>query len=627
MFNNKLQILTNIIATLFIALFLFLLEFDPNNYKLQLTELIKNQTGRTLVIDGNIALTLYPKISLDIDKINLSNYLAESKFATIDKLKLTIKIFPLLYQHIEIESFFSNKIKLNLTRTSNSNNWDDLLKKETTTEKSTFSIAANNIQINNINIDFNDQNKLYTISQTNLSFSTIDSIKKIKFNSSFTGIDGLNGQVELNSNFIIENQQYKLVPLQLSLSIQSNTIPASKISSNIKKINLNLSEQILDINQIDVQIYDLQLKGQFQIKQLFSKPIATGQIKLVSSNLGRLVKRFQPDLELPATPKLQKVKLTSKLEYITDNISLNNFQLAIDDNQFQTPQININLTKQTIYFPEFLLQILGVNIAGKLTLNEIFNQPILKGKLLVEPFNPQQLLKSLEQPPIQEIPGLVMNSASLQTELNITATKFVFKQVQIKVDDNKFTSEKIDFSNDELKLNSFIINLLGVTTKGYLSIKPSSQQIQGHFQVEKFNLRHLLSKLAQQVPNTTDPTALETIELTTNLQGDLSNLNFKDMKINLDDSKLQGNISIAKKITFHFDVDNVDVGRYLPSSTNEKQAPLSDKPIKMLKKLDISGTLKVKRLKIIGIKINNTYFTVTTNKNGKLQIYPNFFKK
>ncbi|HHB92644.1 MAG TPA: AsmA family protein [Thioploca sp.] len=619
--NNILQILANIIATLFIAVFLFILEFDPNDYKQQLTELIKNQTGRILKIEGNIALTLYPQISLDIDEISFSDYLAESKFVTINKLKLTIKLLPLLYQHIEIESFFLDK--LNLVQTLDSNNWDDLLKQETTTEKSSFSIVVNNIKINNANLSINDQGKLYTISQANFTISTINSVKIIKFNSSFTGINKFNGQVELNSNLIIDEPHYKFI--SLFLSIQSDTIPASKILFKIPQIDLNITEQVLNINQLIGQILGLKLNGQLQINQLFSKPIATGQIKLTSANLRKLVKHFQPDLELPTIPKLQKVKLTSGLQYVTDNITLNNFQLTIDDNRFQTPQIN--LTKQTIDLPEFLLQVLGINIDGKLTLTKIFDQPVLQGKLLVNPFNLQQLLKTLNQPVIQELPGLPMNKVSLQTELNITTTKFMFKQVQVKVDDNEFTSGQIDFIDDKLKINSFIIKLLGITTRGYLSISQHSQQIQGYLQVEKFNPRNLFSRLAQQIPNTADPTVLQALRLTTNLQGDLSNLNLKNMKITLDDSKLQGNINLAEKITFQFEIDDIDINRYLLSSMDKNQDNSSNDPIKMLKTLDINGILKFKSLKIIGMEIKDIHFKVITGENGKIRIYPKFFNK
>ena len=168
---------------------------------------------------------------------------------------------------------------------------------------------------------------------------------------------------------------------------------------------------------------------------------------------------------------------------------------------------------------------------------------------------------------------------------------------------------------------------MGVATTSYLSIAQFSQQpkLQGYLKTEKFNPRNLLSSLEQYVPGTSDPTVLKTLQLTTNLQGDLSNLNLKNLKIILDDSKLQGNINIDKKITFHFDVDKIDVSRYLSSSTDENSDPVSDKPIEMLKNLNLNGTLKIGSLKVVGLEINDIYFEVTTNENGKIQIYPKFF--
>jgi len=611
MFNITLRILTNIIATLFIALFLFVLEFDLNDYKQQITELVKNKTGRTLQIKGNIALAFYPQISLDVENISLSNYLAESKFAEINKLQLAIKLLPLLYQHIEIESVFLDNLELNLVRDSNSTNWDDLIGKETA--KSSYSFQVNKIKLDNANITLDEQGSLYTISQANFIASTL----AIQFNS-VIALDGkLNGKIELNSKISLDKQQYKLT--QFRLSVQSDT--TGKILLNTKQLNINLSEQILDINQLVVQSLGTQLNGQLRVKQMLSKPIASGEIKLTSANLRRLVKRFQPTLAF--IPPLQPVELTTEFNYASSNIGLNNLQLKIDDNQFQTPKINIDLTNQTIDLPQFFLQVLGIKSGGNLSVTQLFEQPILQGKLLVKPFNPQQLLASL--PPIQLPSYLPLNKISLQTELTATADDFVFKQVFIKFDANEFNSERIDFYNDKLNLNNFIVRIFDVKTTGNLFVTQlfNEPKLHGSLQVDKFNPRHLLASLEQAPLDTTDPTVLQTLKLTTDLQGNLSQLNLENVEITLDDSNLIGNISIDKQITFHFDVDNIEISRYLPSTTDDEPTPLSD--IKILQTLDVNGTLKVRSMKIIGVEINDIYFKVKTNKNGKIQIYPKNF--
>ena len=46
--------------------------FDPNSYKPQIVQLVKDKTGRTLTIDGDIKLKFFPKIGAKICKVSLS---------------------------------------------------------------------------------------------------------------------------------------------------------------------------------------------------------------------------------------------------------------------------------------------------------------------------------------------------------------------------------------------------------------------------------------------------------------------------------------------------------------------------------------------------------------------------
>jgi len=46
---------------------------DPNDYKDQITSLVKDKTGRTLEIDGDINLSVFPWLGADIGPTRLSN--------------------------------------------------------------------------------------------------------------------------------------------------------------------------------------------------------------------------------------------------------------------------------------------------------------------------------------------------------------------------------------------------------------------------------------------------------------------------------------------------------------------------------------------------------------------------
>ena len=62
-----------LILILVIAVIGFAVVFDPNDYKDDITKLVKEKTGRNLSIPGDISLSLFPWIGIDLGKIEISN--------------------------------------------------------------------------------------------------------------------------------------------------------------------------------------------------------------------------------------------------------------------------------------------------------------------------------------------------------------------------------------------------------------------------------------------------------------------------------------------------------------------------------------------------------------------------
>src|SRR3546814_2005421 len=55
-----------------VGLAIFLLTFDPNAYKYKLEELVQERYHRTMAIDGEIELSLFPRIGLAVQDVALS---------------------------------------------------------------------------------------------------------------------------------------------------------------------------------------------------------------------------------------------------------------------------------------------------------------------------------------------------------------------------------------------------------------------------------------------------------------------------------------------------------------------------------------------------------------------------
>ena len=64
--------LGGLVLLLIIVVAIVAATFDPNQYKPQIVELVKERTGRTLTMDGRIGLTFFPKVGAEVEKVALS---------------------------------------------------------------------------------------------------------------------------------------------------------------------------------------------------------------------------------------------------------------------------------------------------------------------------------------------------------------------------------------------------------------------------------------------------------------------------------------------------------------------------------------------------------------------------
>ncbi|MEQ1658026.1 MAG: AsmA family protein, partial [Hylemonella sp.] len=74
--NKPLKVILIALAALVVllvaAVAFIVATFNPNDHKPELIKLVKEQTGRTLSIPGEIRLTLFPRIGADLGQISLS---------------------------------------------------------------------------------------------------------------------------------------------------------------------------------------------------------------------------------------------------------------------------------------------------------------------------------------------------------------------------------------------------------------------------------------------------------------------------------------------------------------------------------------------------------------------------
>src|SRR5690606_111388 len=111
-----------------VGLAIFLLTFDPNAYKYKLEELVQERYHRTLAIDGELELSLFPRIGLSVQGVSLSEVDSPDTFASIGSMRLAVAVWPLLSSNLVVDHVAINGFKARVVRDKNGHlNFENLV--------------------------------------------------------------------------------------------------------------------------------------------------------------------------------------------------------------------------------------------------------------------------------------------------------------------------------------------------------------------------------------------------------------------------------------------------------------------------------------------------------------------
>ncbi|MGD2082151.1 MAG: AsmA family protein [Chromatiales bacterium] len=119
-----------VLVVLVIAVALIVrLVIDPNDYKDRITSAVKEATGRTLSIGGDIDLSLFPWLGVELNRLELSNAqgFGDAPFAAVESADVRVKLLPLLSKRVEVGKVVLDGLRLNLAKAQDGRtNWQDL---------------------------------------------------------------------------------------------------------------------------------------------------------------------------------------------------------------------------------------------------------------------------------------------------------------------------------------------------------------------------------------------------------------------------------------------------------------------------------------------------------------------
>jgi AsmA protein len=90
--------------------------FDPNQYKPQIVQAVKERTQRTLKLDGNIGLAFWPSIGAKVGKASLSERASDREFAAVEEVRVSLKLLPLLSKRAVVDTVRIKGLRANIVK-------------------------------------------------------------------------------------------------------------------------------------------------------------------------------------------------------------------------------------------------------------------------------------------------------------------------------------------------------------------------------------------------------------------------------------------------------------------------------------------------------------------------------
>lgn len=219
--------------------------FNPNDYKSLIVQLVQDKKQRTLDLEGDIRLTFWPKIGADLGKISLSEHQSPKAFASIERLKVSLALLPLLKKELVVDAVYIDGLNVTaIRRKDGTTNFDDLMSpSEEDEESEQIKFDVDGVHVSNTNIQFIDesQSTAYEIKDFNLDTGHVALAQPFNLKTNFqlkTKKPAVNANIQVAGNFMLDVENKHYVAKKLAAAIDGNLASLSnahiKLDGNIE---------------------------------------------------------------------------------------------------------------------------------------------------------------------------------------------------------------------------------------------------------------------------------------------------------------------------------------------------------------------------------------------------------
>lgn len=380
-----------------------LLLLDPNDFRDDIAAKVEASTGRTLQIEGDLSVSLFPWLAVEMGRTRLGNAqgFGSEPFASFESARLSVRLMPLLLRReIAVGTAALDSMRLNLAvNAQGTGNWEDL--GADGTEPATADDSAGqglggldiaSVEIRDAEIFYRDAAADAEYHLQNVTLTT----GRIAFGDAF----------DLNSEF-----DFSAMPadLQGRLAVSARTTVANDMAS-VAFANLNVAGTVAGIaaEPAEVQLASERLRADLNASKLDPAVLTFAALGIegsaditdlswsdaVTAAAGITVQQFSPrdllqqlgsePLETADPAALSAVAFTASAAYGNSGIGLRNLNLRLDNTTLKgevlvppgsASQIRFDLTADTINLDRYMAPAVDGQDAGTSAAADDFEIP------------------------------------------------------------------------------------------------------------------------------------------------------------------------------------------------------------------------------------------------------------
>jgi len=356
--SRTLKILGILVATaVAVAIFaaiVFVLVFDPNDYKDTISEGVKEATGRELVIEGDLHLSLFPWLAIEMGKTELGNApgFDDTPFASFESARLSVRVMPLLLQRqVVVGTAALDSLRVNLqVRKDGTGNWEDLGEAgeaqpgpaEPQPDGASATIDIASVAVTDAALTYSDASTGDRFEVTDLSLTSgrIAAGEPVPLEGGFAfKLDpaGLSGQVDMGVVVAFDTDAATVAVSDLDAEGRVDgvaEVPAT-IRFRAPAIRLQTEAQTADLGEIRLQLMSVDLTADVEPFSYAGDPQPAATISIAAFSPRTLMQELAIEMPPTADPDvLDKLIVDAKAKVGANAITLSDLRLVLDDTTF-----------------------------------------------------------------------------------------------------------------------------------------------------------------------------------------------------------------------------------------------------------------------------------------------------